>query len=207
MQSFCVQSQSTDILQRHQSDCEHESLYNELMEAFFSRDNIVKSMSLLMIKANICLNDSVSDMVQVLMSERMCVHFNQFGFVPFKAEPMLYIEFNQCSPSQLRLIQRILINARHSKQFVACSHMNTGATVLLQDQVYHCKLNACNVLFALYQLIQKSALIPLQKQTVFNILVQRLRNAVAVPSESLLELKRLCQLNETKARSSPARPT
>ena len=146
-----------------------------------------------MTKANICMNDSVLDMMHVLMSEKMSVHFNQFGFCPFKSEPILVIEYEHCSQEQLSLIQRLLLNARHTKQFIACSQMNTGATVLLQDQVYHTKLDSCNVLFGLYQMIMKSKLNSLQKRTVFNILVQRLRNSVNIANESLVDMQKLCK--------------
>lgn len=192
MKRFCIQSQHSDLMQQSLSDDEHEALYNELHDAFFSRNNIVRTISVLMTKANVCMNDSLSDMLHVLLSEKMNVHFNEFGFVPFKSEPMLYIQYEQCSKAQLTLIQRLLLNARRTKMFVACSHMNTGATVLMQDQVYHSKLDACNVLYALYQLIQASHLIELQKRTVFNIIVQRLRNAVTIPNESLIEMQKLC---------------
>ena len=60
-------------------------------------------MSVLMMKANICMNDSVLDMMHVMMSEKVCVLFNQFGFCPFKSEPILVIEYEHCSKEQLAL--------------------------------------------------------------------------------------------------------
>ena len=191
-----------DWIKRWQSDNEHEELYHNLVEEFFSMDNILTSMSLLFVKSNICMNDSVTDLLQVLMTEKMSVHMNQFGFAPFKSEPMLYIEYQHCTKSQIAVMQRLLLNARHTKQYVACSHMSTGASVMLQDRSYHCKLDPKNVLFALYRMIHASKLSSLQKHTVYNILMQRLRNSVAIPNESLIEVKRLC--DEFKESQQPA---
>ena len=65
MRKFCIQTKKSDLLQHSLCDSEHKSLYRELREAFCSRDNTVKTVSALMTKANVCMNNSLSDMMHV----------------------------------------------------------------------------------------------------------------------------------------------
>lgn len=171
---------------------EYEALYKELMHAFFGEDSILCTMSLLLVKSNICMNDTVTDLLNLMLSEKMSVHLNANGFTPFKSEPMLYIDYAHCTHKQLHIIYQILQNAEQTRRFVACSHMNTGASIFMQDCIFSTKINQTHVLFGMFQLIYASRLSPFQKETVFNIIVQRLRNAVNIPHQHVMECRALC---------------
>lgn len=182
-----------------------QDMYHCLMQYFFDKDNISRSMTLLMSCDMTPSDDSISKILYTMCTSKVGVNLSQGGFVPFKAEPLLIIPYDKMTPKQLKIIHEAIMLCKSNYEYTSCSQMGGGVSIFLNEPESIgdslCIIQPALVMYGLYVVLKENTGSRVQHSKLYSILIQRLTHNTHILPEEVQECKELCAAHVTCSNS------
>jgi len=156
-----------------------------VVELFFSKDNIVHTMSCMLRGIAPYHADPMTHIVVTLCREPLRLALTDRGLAPVKSDPSIFMSYSQMSKAQLQALKMVLAIWNMSAQYGSTTQMGGGMCLYeLRSRNSRTFVDAVLLLYSVTLLMRSCpASDYATSKTLSNVVLQRILSSVVLPRE------------------------
>ena len=156
-----------------------------VVELFFSKDNIVHTMSCMLRGIAPYHADPMTHIVVTLCREPLRLALTDRGLAPVKSDPSIFMSYSQMSKAQLQTLKMVLAIWNMSAQYGSTTQMGGGMCLYeLKSRNSRTFVDAVLLLYSVTLLMRSCpASDYATSKTLSNVVLQRILSSVVLPRE------------------------
>lgn len=160
-------------------------------DTFFSKDNVERTLLILMDRTINLESDPVSSTCIRCMETPFEISLTEKGLAPFRNDPTIVIPFNKMTKPQLTTLQCEIRLLEQNNLLLFCAQ-NTSGIFVHTSCITKYYIEPSLVLFALIKIMHNSTKhSSISSNELISVMIQKLANCAKLPSQAIAQAKRL----------------